>query len=290
MTDTASTTRANTSPDRSQVERGRIGFADDRTEWPEDTPTWIRWEQGEPIVEVTLEQGDKVTARVGTSSPLAFDMQVMCLLPDGNPQNAVIVCTLADSRFTTPAKVCGMETGAAGAVERGTMVAAATWEFHRLSDGRALAFQTQGADVLIWSGASVHIRCSTANSAGAPAGAIHLDGRVHLGAKPTAPPMGSSAAPGGAEVPGVAAVPYEPIPYTPPTPTPETTPAPAYVGSADGIVRAKDVYQISTTSDPAFIAWMATINSLAMNPDPAPTAVNVTITGAAGDGSEHTAS
>jgi hypothetical protein len=288
--DPAKIQRATGSPDRRQLELATIGFTSDQAEWPEDTPAWIRWEQGEPLAEVTLRDGDKITARIGIPStePLTFGQQVIVALPDGEPQNAVIVATLCDSRFPEPSTVCGVSTGAGDAVKRGDMIPAATWQFMRLATGRMLGIQTQGADVLIWSGGSVHIRCSTANAAGAPSGAIHLDGRVALGARPLAPPIGSEVAPGGAEVPGVLAVPAVSVPYSPPAPAP---PLPvAYVGAEDGIVRARDAFQSSITVDPDFWAWVQLINGLAMNPDPAPTALTSFISGVNGAGSMHTAS
>jgi hypothetical protein len=287
--DPAKIQRATGSPDRRQLELATIGFTSDQAEWPEDTPAWIRWEQGEPLAEVTLRDGDKITARIGVPStePLTFGQQVIIALPDGDPQLAVIVATLCDSRFPEPSTVCGVSTGAGDAIKRGDMIPAATWQFMRLATGRMLGIQTQGADVLIWSGGSVHIRCSTANAAGAPAGAIHLDGRVALGARPLAPPIGSEVAPGGLEVPGVLAVPAVSVPYSPPAPAP---PIPvAYVGAADGIVRAGDAFQSSITVDPSFWAWVNTINGLAGNPAPAPTALASFISGVNGAGSMHTA-
>lgn len=282
--------RATSSPDRRQVEIATVGYDSDQAEWPEQTPAWIRWEQGEPLVEVTLRDGDKVVARWGVSSldPISYGQQVVVAMPDGDPQSCVIVGVLADSRYREPSTVCGVETGAADAVERGTVIAAATWQFARLANGRMLAIQTQGADVSIWSGGSIHLRSSSVNAAGAPDGAIHLEGRVALGVGPAAPPLGSYVAPGGEEVPGVSATPAVSVPYTNPGPA---APVPvAYQGSRDGIVRAKDVYQSTIAVDPEFWAWVNVINGLAMNPDPAPTVLTVYISGVGGPGSKHTAS
>jgi len=292
--DPAKIQRATGSPDRRQVEIGRIGFDSDQADWPEDTPAWIRWEQGEPLVEVAIRDGDKITARIGVPStePLSYGQQVVVVFPDGDPQLAVIVATLCDSLYSEPSSVCGVETGAGEAVERGEIVPAATWQFMRLADGRMLAIQTQGADVLIWSGASVHIRCSSSNLAGAPDGAIHLDGRVALGVPPLAPPTGSSVAPGGDETPGVSAQPYVPLPYVPPAPVPPVTLTP-YQGKGDGIVRAHDMYMSTIAIDPGFWANYAGIDAVArvINPalPPLPISLHSAISGVGGPGSKHTA-
>jgi hypothetical protein len=286
--------RATGVTDRAQVELARVGYTTDETDWPEETPAWIRWEQGEPLVEVQTRTGDKITARIGTPSleGLSFGQQVVLVYPDGDPELAVIVATLCDSRFPEPSSVCGIDTGAADAIDQGTMIPAATWSFTRLPDGRALAIQTQGADILIWAGGSLHFRSSTSNSAGAPDGAIHLDGRVALGVPPLAAPTGSEVAPGGEELPGVAAVPYEPLPYTPPEPVPPNTVTP-YQGNADGIVRARDMTMSSATIDPAFWANYAGIDAVARVISPAlpplPISMHSAISGVGGPGSKHTA-
>jgi hypothetical protein len=291
--DPAKIGRATNSPDKRQVELGTIGFTADQSEWPEDTPAWIRLEQGEPLVEVTLRDTDKITARLSSSiGEVSFGQQCVVLLPDGDPQLAVIVAVLHDSRFTTPSKVCGVETGAADATQRGEIQPAPTWEFKRLGNGRMVAIQTQGADVLIWSGGSVHVRSSTANLAGAPDGAIHLDGRVALGARPLAAPMGSSVSPGGDEVPGVLAVPAVAVPYAPPTPVAPNTVTP-YVGNTDGIVRAHDMYISTAAIDPATWAWIIAVDAVArvLNPalPPLPISLHSAISGVGGVGSQHTA-
>ena len=280
--------------DRTQVELATVGYTTDQAEWPEDTPAWIRWEQGEPLVEVTTRTGDKITARIGLPSTegLGFGQQVILALPDGDPELAVIVATLCDSRFPEPASVCGISTGAGDALEQGTMIPAATWSFTRLPDGRALALQTQGADVLIWAGGSLHLRSSSPNAAGAPDGAIHLDGRVALGVPPLEPPTGSEVAPGGEELPGLPAVPYLPVPYTPPAPA-GLAPV-AYQGHADGIVRARDQHQTNASIDPSFWAWIVAVDAVARGINPAlplaPVNLATAISGAGGPGSKHTAS
>ncbi len=291
--DPARISRATGVTDRTQVELGRVGYTTDQAEMPEDTPAWIRWEQGEPLVEVQTRTGDKITARIGVSSleGLGFGQQVVLAYPDGDVDLAVIVGTLCDLRFPEPTSVCNVDTGAADAVAQGVVLPAATWSFTRLPDGRCLAIQTQGADVLIWAGGSLHFRSSSPNAAGAPDGAIHLDGRVALGVPPLAAPTGSEVAPGGEELPGAPALPYQPTPYAPPSPAPPI--AVAYQGYADGLVRARDLYQSEIGVDPAFWAWLAGVDAVAraINPalPPIPTALASAISGAGGLGSKHTA-
>lgn len=270
-----------------QVEICRVGYDDDTTDMPEATPAWIRWEQGEALVEITTRTGDQIVARLGLDNvDLEYGQQVVAVFPDGDPQDAVIVGRIHDSTFPVPSSAGGVLTGAAAATVKGARVPASTFRFTRLPDGRHLAIQTQlNGDIMIWSGASVHVKVGDT-------GAVHLDGAVHLGAAPVSPAVGSFVAPAGEEIPGAPAVPFVPVPYVPPEPpTPGVPVAPvAYAGNEDGVVRAKEIYQITVLSDPEFIGWMAEINSLAMNPNPSPVAVNVRISGVAGPGSKHTAS
>ncbi|HVI04116.1 MAG TPA: hypothetical protein VM869_35740 [Enhygromyxa sp.] len=270
-------------PVPSPIDIGTVGYLDDQTELPATTPAYVRWEQGEPIVEVTARDGDRINARVGCwPLTVRFGQQVVLAMVDGDPANAVIVGVLADSQNAVPSSVCGIPTGAAAATSKGVRPPAATWTFLRLEDGEHFAVQTQqGGDINIHAGSSVHIRCDP------KIGAVHIEGATHLGVGPLAPPVGSTTGPAGVDIRGVPAIPYVPTPYAPPAPAP---PAPVpYVGFEDGIVRAKDAFQITVLSDPEFIAWMTTINGLAMNPDPAPVAVTAYISGVNGPGSKHTA-
>lgn len=288
--DMSSMQRGTGSPDRVQIDIGWVGYTADDSDWPEDTPAWIRFEQGEPIVEVELRAGDKITARIGLPPTvgLSAGQQVVVAFPDGDPEMAVIIATMAGSYFPTPSSIAGISTGADAATAKGTRIPATTFQFMRLLDGRALAIQTTGTgDILIHSGASVHLKCSTANAAGAPAGAIHLDGQTHLGAAPLEPPTASEVAPGGDEIPGAPMVPFVPEPYSSPGPA-APVPVP-YTGFANGIVRAKDAYQSSAATDVDFWAWVTLINGLAGNPDPAPTVMTSYVSGANGAGSKHTA-
>jgi hypothetical protein len=256
------------------IEIGTVGYTDDNTDLPETTPAYVRFEQGEPIVEITVRGEDRITARVGVPScSIRFGQQIVIAMPDGDPANAIIIGVLADTIFPVPSSVCGIDTGASGATDKGTRLAAATWHF---------AIQTQaGGDVLIHAGASIHLRCNPSS------GAVHVEGAVHLGVAPLVAPTGSEVGPGGVDIPGVPAVAYVPTPYTPAGPA-APVPVP-YVGLEDGIVRAKDAYQITPETDPDFFAWMTVVNGLAMNPDPAPLCVTARISGENGAGSKHTA-
>ena len=281
--------------DRTQVELARVGYTTDNAEWPESTPAWIRWQQGEPLVEVTTRTGDKITARVGLPSTegLSFGQDIVLAYPDGDPELAVIVATLCNLRFAEPSSVCGIETGAADATAPGTMIPAATWSFTRLPDGRAYAIQTQGADVLFWAGGSLHLRSSSQNAAGAPDGAIHLDGRVALGVPPAAAPTGSEVAPDGQELAGLPAVPYQPLPYTPPPPVAPNTVTP-YSGYVDGLLRARDTMMSTAAIDPSWWAWIVAVDAVARAINPAlpllPISLHVAVSGVGSElGSKHTA-
>jgi hypothetical protein len=263
---------------------GTVGYADSRTSLPEGTPAWLRWEQGELLVEVTLKDEDRICARLGCECELVEGQQVALAFPEGEPNAAIIVGVLNSALEPAPSSVAGVLTGAGAATEKGVRVPGATWRFVRLENGRMLAIQTNDADINIWAGAGLHLK--------ATAGAIHLDGTTHLGAKPITPPIGSSAAPGGEEIPGVPAVPYVPTPYVPPAPQPPAqTP---YVGNDDGIVRAKDLFQSNVAIDPVFWAWIIGVDAVARGINqalpPAPTNVYSAVSGAAGPGSKHTAS
>lgn len=269
------------------IDLGTVGYYDDATELPETTPAYVRWEEGEPIVEVTTREGDRITARIGVPDlQIRFGQQVVLAMLDGDPANAVIVGALQDSVFSAPASVAGVQTGAASATTKGVRVPAATWRFVRLDDGEHYAIQTQaGGDMLFHAGASIHIRCNPTT------GAVHIEGATHLGVAPTVPPTGSTTGPGGADIPGVPATPYVPTPYaTPGAQSPAPTP---YVGYSDGLVRAKDIYQSDQSIDPTFWTWIIAVDALARAANPAtpPMPVNLysAISGAAGPGSKHTA-
>lgn len=285
--DLGRTSRATTPLIPSAVELATVGYLDDQTGLPEPTPAWVRWEQGEAVVEITTKDEDRITARVGIPQlTLRFGQQVLIVLVDGDPQMAVIVGALGDANVPAPSSVAGVPTGAAAATDKGVRPPGATWHFLRLDDGQAFAIQTQaGGDVLIHAGASIHLRANPRE------GAVHLEGTVHLGVAPTTAPIGSEAGPSGEEIPGAPALPHVPVPYAPPSPQPPA--GVAYVGSADGIVRAHDLYQSGVAIDPTFWAWVIAVDAVAraVNPalPPMPSNLYSAISGAGGLGSKHTA-
>jgi len=281
--DPANTNRVSAPRIPIQTTIGTVGYEDQLTALPEGTPAWMRWEQGECLVEVTLKAEDRIVCRCPDGLQIQEGQQVVVVLDEGEPEQGTIVCALNDANFPTPSSVGGVSTGAGDAQRKGDRFPASTWHFTRLVNGRMLAIQTNDQDVNVWAGAGVHIK--------AVAGAIHLDGTTHLGVGPASSPIGSQAAPGGEEIPGVPAVPYAPTPYTAPGPqAPTATP---YVGLEDGLVRARDLYQSNVTIDPTFWANYAGIDAVAraINPalPPLPTNVYSAISGAAGPGSKHTA-
>lgn len=260
---------------------GTVGYVDNRSALPEGTPAWARWEQGELLVEVEISEGDRISARLGCSGSLDFGQQVALVFPNGEPNDAIIVAILNSSLEPAPASVAGVSTGAGPATEKGVRLPGATWQFVRLDDGRMLGIQTNDQDINIWAGAGIHLKATS--------GVIHLDGTVALGVPPTTPPLGSTVAPGGEEIPGVPSVPAVSVPYAPPAPS-GAAPV-AYVGLADGLVRAHDAYESGIAVDPIFWAWIAAVDAVArgVNPalPPAPIKLTSAIAGTNGVGSKH---
>jgi hypothetical protein len=266
------------------VELATVGFLDDE-DMPEQTPAFIRLEQGERIAELTTRTGDKITARVACGLQLRAGQQVVVVFPDGDPTLGVILVGLDDLLNPTASSCAGVSTGASVATQKGTRPPAPTFAYQRLDEGRCYAVQTQGTgDILLHSGASVHLRASTT-------GALHLDGTTHLGVAPLSPPSGSRVAPGSEEIPGAPATPYLPEPYAP-AGAQGQAPVP-YLGLADGIVRARDLFQSNVTVDPTAWAWYIGVDAFVRAAVPAlpPLPVNLysEISGAAGPGSKHTA-
>lgn len=278
-----------------------VGHSDDLTTLPEPTPQFVRIEQGQILVECTLQpEGDQIIARVacpaagqgaGWYTSLSFGCRVVVEYPRDNPQAAVITGRLYDSECVMPPVVAGVQTGAAAAVAPKVSVPAPMWQFMKTGAGELLAIETgAGGDVLIHSGASVEINAALG------LGTIHLNGRVALGEGPVSPPVGATAGPAGVTVPGVPAVPAVPVPATPSVPVTPNTIVP-YIGLRDGIVRAKDMAQSHAGVDPAFWTWitavhahpiiLAVLSAAGITP---PIAVHSEHSGAAGPGSQHTAS
>lgn len=226
--------------DATQVDLGRIGHED-------PSPAWMRLEGGQAFVEVTLRSGDEIVARVGDSvHDLAIGDIVSVVLVDGDPGQAVVTSVLHDLEAALPSSVAGVSTGASAATEPGVSVPAPTFSFLRTRDGRLLAIETgSGGDIVVHSGASVHIQ----------AAATHIEGAVHLAAGPSTPPTGSLVAPGNAQAPGVPMVERLPVPLVNAT-------LPPYGGDRYAVVRAVDAYQSNIAVDVTF--WSKWVGMLAM--------------------------
>lgn len=298
--DPARIRQVTTAPQRNYLSYGVVGHVDNITGLPEPSPAFVRIEDGQVLVEVTVEpRGDEIVARLGHDGagagigdyiPLEWGCHVVVEFVDGNPQNAVIVARLHNQECHVPHDVAGVQTGAAGGMAE-TFVPAPMWRFVKMAAGQLLAIETQaGGDIVIHSAGSVEI-------AAGPSGAIHLSGRVALGESPVTPPVGATVGPAGTTIPGVPATPHVPLPKVPGIPAPPATIAP-YVGFADGIVRAKDGVQSYIAVDPYFWGWLTAIHSFPLNlawasaagfPSP-PIALHSEHSGLQGPGSQHTAS
>lgn len=297
-------------PQRTWISRGVVGHYDALTELPEPNPAYVRIEQGLVLVEVTLEpSGDQIVAQLalpdaggigaGAYISLAFGARVVVELIGGSPQNAVIIARLSDMVSPLPAAVCGVQTGAAAANAPQVGIPAPQWQFMRLPDGQILAVETGvGGDIMIHAGASVSIAAS-------PVGAIHLNGRVCLGAPPITPPVGATVGPAGTTIPGVPAIamPFVPAPVIgfpgslPPPAAPNPV-VPPFIGMPDSVIRAKDGVAATATTDPYLFAWFVAVSGaapvaaalLAAGIPGPPLAVHSEHVGRNGPGSKHTAS
>lgn len=299
--DPARMRRTTTTPQRTSLSYGLVGHTDPVTGLPEPNPQYVRLEQGQVWVEVTMEpSGDQIVARLampdagpqsGAYFGLKFGCRVILELIGGNPQNAVISGRCGDLECAFPADVCGVQTGAAGAVAPGVSVPAPTWSFIKTEAGQLIALETgPGGDILIHAPAgNVEIKAAVAAHIDAP--------QVHLGEGFTTPPVGGMVGPAGTEIPGVPGIPHVPIPATPPIPVPGPAPAIPYIGLATSIIRAKDLYQSDISVDPIFWAF---ITGLYAHPliGPILAAAGIVLplshaskaSGAAGPGALHTAS
>ena len=298
--DSAKVRNVTSPPPRSFVGWGVVGHSDPVTELPEATPQYVRIEQGQVWVEVTvMPSGDQVIARLaqpkaaagsGWYIPLEFGCRVALEFVNGNPQNAVIVGRFHDSENLMPDAVAGVQTLAGAASAPKVSIPAPMWQFMKTAIGELLAIETGvGGDVLIHSAASVEIKA-------APTGAIHLSGRVALGESVSAPPVGQTAGPAGVVTPGVPAVPNVPIPASPGEPVPPKTIVP-YTGFDDGIIRAKDRTQSHAGVDPDFWIFITAVAAhpliaaaLASAGITVPIACHSEHSGTGGPGSQHTAS
>ena len=294
--DPARARRTLSPPERNFLCYGTVGHTDPLTGLPEPNPSFIRIEQGQFFVEVTLQpDGDQIVARYGTDgagegagdyATLEFGCRVIVDMVRGNPQNAVIRTTMNDANCRIPDDVAGVQTGAVGATTPGVSVPAPLWRFIKLGQGQLLAIETQaGGDILLHSAGSTHLLAGAA-------GAHHLEGRVALGEAPLTPPVGATVGPAGTTIPGVPALPFIPTPKGPTTPAPPAAIVP-YIGFEDGIIRAKDDVQSYIAVDPAFWAWITAVGShplIAAVAGPPPVALHCEHGGLGGPGSKHTAS
>jgi hypothetical protein len=289
-----------TTPQRNFLAYGVVGHIDNLTDLPEPSPAYVRIQDGQVLVEVTIEpNGDEIVARLGHDGagagtgdyiPLEWGCHVVVEFVAGNPQNAVIIARLHNQECFVPHDVAGVQTGAVGGMAE-AFVPAPMWRFVKMGVGQLLAIETQaGGDIVIHSAGSVEI-------AAGPAGAIHLSGRVALGESPVTPPVGATVGPAGTTIPGVPAVPHVPLPKVPGIPAPPATIVP-YLGLADGIIRAKDGVQSHIVTDPYFWGWLNVLHSFplilawasAAGFAAPPLAIHSEHSGLQGPGSQHTAS
>jgi hypothetical protein len=296
--DPARLRRALSPPQRNFLNWGKVGYREGTTDIPEPTTKFVRIENGQVLVECTVEPGgDKIVARLGLTGagdgfgdyiPLEFGCRVVIEYIKGNPANAVITAALHDGRCSMPDDVSGVQTGAATAKGRGVSVAAPMWRFIKMGAGQLLAIETQAnGDMLFHSAGSVEIK-----SGSSPAQAIHLNGATHLGVGPLTPPVGARVGPAGVTVPGVPAVAHIPIPKLPTVPVVPPKIAP-FIGNDDSIIRAKDMVQSHILVDPVFWAWIAAAGTALASIGvlvPIPLSLHCEHSGAAGKGSKHTAS
>lgn len=256
-----------TPPQRTFLAYGLVGHFDDTTGLPEPNPAFVRIEEGQIWVEVTVEpDGDQIVARLalpdadedsGWYLPLKLGCRVILEMVRGNPQNAVITGRLWDGTNAMPSSVAGVQTGAAAASVPQVGVPAPMWQFMLTGAGQLLAIETGvGGDVLIHTGAGggVHIKAATPQ-------AVHVEGTTHLGSGPVTPPVGATVGPAGVQVPGTPMVPRPPVlvPHVPPVAQPGPI-NPPFVGDRDSMVRVKDAPQSDITIDPTFWTWLTAVD------------------------------
>lgn len=251
----------NLAPAMSDPEPAPLGYA---TVGHEDkNPAFARIEGSQVYVEVTLRpEGDEIVARLGAPAagpdqgwyaPLSIGCQVIVMLVDGDPTDAVIIGRLWDRKCAIPSSVAGVQTGAAAATEPEVSVGAPCWHFLKTASGQMLGIETgANGDIVIHSAASVEIKSGTS-----PTQAIQLNGRCALGGEPKSPPTGCTVGPKNTEIPGVPMVAQIPdiLPVGVPKPL-KIEPAP--IGK-DAIVRQKQTYQSNIAVDPLFWAFIIAV-------------------------------
>jgi hypothetical protein len=201
-------------------------------------------------VECTLQpSGGTVVARVnmdGGYEVLAFGDRVVLACANGDPNSSVIIGKLHDDGDPLPEKLAGDSIPVAGPEFDPSTKAkfASRVQFIRSTADTVLVLETTGAgDLVLHSAAGLSIR--------APGGYVMVDGQhIILGASPevaTVPGMvvGEEATPG--------------VPFLPPQSDIGTTDTiPPYEGYLDGLVRARDKFQVNSTNDPEpFLYWQA---------------------------------
>lgn len=271
-------------PQKPSLDLATVGHSDPITGLPEATPAWVRLEQGEALVEVTTANGDEIIARVDSGVvylALEYGCQVVLAYPDGDETMATVVARCADMVRPIPPLVAGISTGAAGAVAKGVHVPAPAWTFTRLPDGQLLAIETGPSGDIVVHGGGVEIKAAST---------IHLNGRVALGVGPTTPPIGAIVAAAGTTIPGVPMVPAIDEPFAPGIVPPQTIVP--YVGTAHGILRAKDDIESSAARDPFYWTWLAAVGAnplIAALAGPPPVSLHSQVGGFGGAGCPHTA-
>lgn len=224
----------------SQVDLGRVGHSDPSSKW-------MRLEGQQAWVEVTLRNGEEIVASVADEvRDLAIGDTVVIVYVDGDPTQAQVIARRHDNKAPMPDEVAGVSTGAAGTELDGKTDFAPTFTFVRTREGRLFALETgEGGDVLLHSGAAVHVKATT----------THIEGNVRLGAAPIDAPLGSRVAPENGERAGIPLVPFVPLPGANAT-------LPPYAGFARGVVRASDEYQSNIAIDPVYWTKIAAMETM----------------------------
>lgn len=252
----------------------------------ESSPEYVRIENNQPYVEVRIvPEGDEVIARLalgaagedaGAYMSITYGCRVLLAMPDGDPNNSIIIGRLHDDVCPMPDNVAGVSTG----VVDGKGPAPA-WQFIKTPDGQLLAIETgEGADIIIHTDSSFLAKSSNG---------FHFEGPCYLGYGPSSPPVGGTVGEDGDDTPSTPAIPHIPTPYTQnPPPSPGHVP---YAGNAEGIIRAKDLFQFSEVSDPiGYAQFIAPYIHPIINVPPPVSMVSSARNSPTGTGSKHTAS
>jgi hypothetical protein len=254
---------------RNSISYGTVGHLD-------LTPQYARIEDGDVLVEVTLEPtGDEIVARLdfgtvdegGSYFPLSYGQRVLVAFAGTGNGDPVIIGRLSDGSWPFPDTAAGVPTAVAGS--------APLFAFIKTAEGQIIAIESgDGADILIHSGGSVQVKVN-------PGEQNLITGRTHVGsaASFTTPPTGPTVAPGGFPAPGTPSTPYAPVPNqnvrvtgtlippaVVPIPPPPAPPVPQIDSNLrpipeDGIVRMKDTIQTNATTAPDFFTWLSAVHA-----------------------------